>query len=54
MAAFYKKLNGVTPFRIPEVYYLCFLLNITGDDKPKIFYLLNFSFFIFHSSFFIL
>lgn len=35
---FDKKLKGITPFRVPEVFVLCTLLNISDDEKPKIFY----------------
>lgn len=31
---FYKKKNGITPFRAAEVYVLCDLLNIS-DEKEK-------------------
>lgn len=35
---FYKKKNGVTPFRTAEVYVLCDLLRITDpEEKEKIF-----------------
>ena len=34
---FYKKLNGITPFRAAEVYVLCDLLSINDEDKIKIF-----------------
>lgn len=35
--SFDKKRKGDTPFRASEVYVLCDLLNISGNDKPKIF-----------------
>lgn len=35
---FWKKRKGITPFRVPEVFVLCELLHITGEDKSKIFY----------------
>lgn len=34
---FWKKLHGITPFRIVEVNFLCNLLNITVDERVKIF-----------------
>lgn len=36
--AFYKKRKGMIPFRASEVYVLCDLLNISADERPKIFY----------------
>lgn len=35
---YYKKIKGLTPFRVTEVYVLCDLLNIDDSDKMKIFY----------------
>lgn len=35
---FWKKANGLTPFRVSEVFVLCSLLNISEEDKIKIFY----------------
>lgn len=35
---FYKKKNGDTPFRTAEVYVLCDLLNISNEEKGKIFF----------------
>ena len=35
---FYNKLNGYTPFTVPEVYVLCSLLSISDEDSIKIFY----------------
>lgn len=35
---FWKKINGITPFKVPEIFVLCSLLNINDDDKMKIFY----------------
>lgn len=35
--AFNRKRKGITPFKGIEVYVLCNLLNITEEDKPKIF-----------------
>lgn len=35
---FWKKANGITPFRVPEVFVLCVLLDINEEDKIKIFY----------------
>ena len=36
--AFANKRSGKTPFRASEVFVLCSLLNITGDERDKIFY----------------
>lgn len=36
--AFYKKRMGEIPFKAAEVFVLCSLLNIVGNDKHKIFY----------------
>lgn len=36
--AFDKKRKGQIPFRTSEVYVICDLLRIIGDDKQKIFY----------------
>lgn len=35
---YYKKIKGLTPFRVTEVYVLCDLLKIDDSDKVKIFY----------------
>lgn len=35
---YYKKVNGNTPFRIPEVFVLCKLLSISNEESLKIFY----------------
>lgn len=35
---FNKKVSGLTPFRVPEVFTLCALLSISDRDKVKIFY----------------
>lgn len=35
---FDKKVNGTTPFRVPEVFVLCTLLSINDDERSKIFY----------------
>lgn len=35
--AFAKKRKGLVPFRASEVYVLCDLLNITADERLKIF-----------------
>lgn len=34
---FYKKLNGETPFKVPEVFVLCTLLSISDDESINIF-----------------
>lgn len=34
---FYKKKNGVTPFRVAEVYVICDLLHISEEEKSEIF-----------------
>lgn len=37
--AWIDKKKGRVPFRVPEVFMLCHILNITDDDlKTKIFY----------------
>ncbi len=36
--AFWKKANGTTPFKVPEVFVLCTLLVISDEDRVKIFY----------------
>ena len=36
---FYKKKNGVTPFRASEVYVLCDLLKITDENEKKLIFL---------------
>lgn len=35
---YYKKINGKTPFKVPEVFVLCKLLSISDEDSIKIFY----------------
>lgn len=35
---FWKKKKGIIPFRVPEVYVLCDLLNISNEERVKIFY----------------
>lgn len=34
---FNRKRNGIVPFKGIEIYVLCDLLNISVEDKPKIF-----------------
>lgn len=36
--AWYKKKSGETPFRASEIFVLCSLCNINGDERAKIFY----------------
>ena len=36
---FYKKKNGVTPFRASEVYVLCDLLRITDEGEKKLIFM---------------
>lgn len=33
----WKKMNGKSPFRVIEVNFLCNLLNLTDDERVKIF-----------------
>lgn len=35
---FYKKLNGVTPFRVAEIYVICDLLKLTEEERQAIFF----------------
>lgn len=35
---FDKKCKGATPFRVAEIYVLCDLLNISEEDKQRIFF----------------
>ena len=35
---YYNKVNGITPFKVPEVFVLCKLLSISDEDSIKIFY----------------
>lgn len=37
---FYKKKNGITPFRASEVYVLCDLLKITDEGEKKLIFML--------------
>lgn len=36
---FYKKKNGITPFRASEVYVLCDLLKITDEGEKKLIFM---------------
>lgn len=35
---FDKKIKGINPFRVAEIYVLCDLLNISEEEKRKIFF----------------
>jgi len=36
--AFWKKCKGITQFRMPEVYVMCDLLNLSDEEKVEIFF----------------
>lgn len=36
---FYKKKNGITPFRTSEIYVLCDLLRITDEEEKKLIFM---------------
>ena len=36
---FYKKKNGITPFRASEVYVLCDLLRITDENEKRLIFM---------------